>query len=252
MVSSSREITGARTAHRVLQLLRLVAQHNSQGLTVKDIVERSGLDRSTAHRLVMSLESERFIERDASRRRFFLGVEAVHMASATSRHSPLVQQYRFTLQKVARLTGNTTFLIVRQGDFGICFYREEGELPPRTFKVRPGDVRPLGVGVSGLAMLAQLPDAEVKRIYRAHVPAFEEARLPWPVLWTAVQRTRRNHFSELSDTVTQGVTGIGRALMFRGEPVAAVSLLGVGARMTKARRKELGQLLDEIVQDVAG
>jgi DNA-binding IclR family transcriptional regulator len=105
----------------------------------------------------------------------------------------------------------------------------------------------MGTGVAELAMLASLSDDEVSRIYARYAKAFKESKMDLPSLRQAVARTRRNGFAEMADTVTEGATGIGRALLYHGRPFAAVIIVTVTVRMNENRRQQLVRLLaDEL------
>jgi DNA-binding IclR family transcriptional regulator len=237
------ETPGAQNTRRSLQVLRVLGQHHESGVSVNEVVALTELERSTAHRLLTCLVEERFAERDPLTRRYRLGLEAMRLGFASMSRAPLLATYQPVLLKLARVSEDTVFLLARQGDYTVCLAREDGAFPVKIFSTRVGDIRPLGIVVAGLAILSGLPDDEVKRIHGQHATAFDSAGLHTASLQRALNRTRRTGYSELIDTVTEGVAGVGSVIPDRNAPFAAISIAAIKPRMNSARRAELGALL---------
>ena len=60
---------------RALNLLKVVARADD-GLTLTEAAKRASLPVSSAHRLLSTLQQERFVRFDHERTRWFVGVEA--------------------------------------------------------------------------------------------------------------------------------------------------------------------------------
>lgn len=244
ILSKPKETPGAQTMRRALQVLRVLGNHHEEGCSVNEVMAATGLERSTTHRLLTCLVEEHFADRDALTRRYRLGLDAMRLGFASLTRAPLVASYEAKVQRLARLSEDTVFLLARQGDYTVCLKREDGAFPVKIFSTRVGDIRPLGIGVGGMAMLAASPDEDVARIRQQHAPAFEAAGLSAERLDKMVARTRRSGYAELLDTVTEGVAGVGAVIPDpSGVPFAAISIAAIKPRMTPARRAELGALL---------
>lgn len=237
------ETPGAQAMRRSLQVLRALGAHHEDGLGVNEVVAITHLERSTAHRLLTCLVEEQFAERDTITRRYRLGLEAMRLGFASLKRAPLVATFQPVLQRLARISEDTVFLLARQGDYTVCLAREEGAFPVKIFSTRVGDIRPLGVGVAGMAILATAPDEEIARIRTQHAAAFDAAGLIPAQMSKVIARTRRTGYSEMVDTVTQGVAGVGAAIPDPAAPFAAISIASIKPRMSSSRRAELGQLL---------
>lgn len=243
MVSKLKETPGAQSLRRSLSILRLLGEHHEAGLGVVEVVALTGLERSTAHRMLACLAEEHFAERDEGTRRYRLGLEAMRLGFASLKRAPLVANYQAVVQRLARISEDTVFLLARQGDYTVCLLRADGTFPVKIFSTNVGDIRPLGIGVGGMAMLATTSDADIERIVRRHAPAFAAAGLSGAHVMKTVAKARRNGFVEMLDTVTDGVAGVGVALPHDGAAFAALSIASIKPRMSPARRAELGQLL---------
>lgn len=229
---------------RALQVLRVLSRRHEEGMSVSEVVAATQLERSTAHRLLTCLVEENFAERDEGKRRYRLGLDAMRLGLASLSRAPLVASYEGLLRRLARLSEDTVFLLVRQGDYTVCLLREDGAFPVKIFSTRVGDIRPLGIGVGGMALLAAASDDDIARIRSQHAQAFEAAGLTQGVFDKVITKTRKTGYSEMVDTVTPGVAGVGVVIPdTSGVPYAAISIASIQPRMTPARRAELGQLL---------
>lgn len=243
-MSKPAETPGAQNMRRALQVLRALSRQHEDGMSVNEVVQATGLERSTAHRLLTCLVEEHFADRDEGSRRYRLGVDAMRLGFATLSRAPLVAKYEPLLQRLARISEDTVYLLARQGDYTVCLRREDGAFPVKIFSTRVGDLRPLGVGVGGMALLAAAGDEDVARIRAQHAQAFEAAGLSAERCDRVIARTRRTGYSEMVDTITQGVGGVGAVIPDpAGMPFAAISIAAIKPRMTPARRAELGELL---------
>jgi len=251
-MSTSSETPGAQNMRRALQVLRVLGHHHEGGMSVSEVVAATSLERSTAHRLLTCLVEERFADRDAATRRYRLGLEAMRLGFASLSRSPLLARYEGVVQRLARMSEDTVYLLLRQGDHTVCVRREDGAFPIKIFSTRVGDTRVLGVGVGGMALLAAAPDEDIARIRAQHAQAFDAAGLTASRFEKVVARTRKMGYAEMTDTVTQGVAGVGAVIPDPGgAPFAAISIASIKPRMTPSRRAELGAMLLEALREPA-
>lgn len=238
-----RETAGAQSLRRALQLLRLLADHQEQGVRLTQVMAATGLQRSTAHRLLSCLVEERFAERAVHDKAYRLGVNAMQLGFAAMRRLPLADTCRPLMQRLARISGDTVFLVIREGDYCLCLHREEGHFPVKVFTTDVGDRRLLGLGAGGLALMADLADAEVERIFDRHVPEYAQAGFSRERLLQAVRGTRSRGYADIVDTLTVGVSGVGMAFAAAPGTPAAISLGAITPRLPEQRKQELAQLL---------
>ena len=240
---SGRQTAGAQTLRRGLEILRLLAQHQEEGATLAELVIATGLERPTAYRLLCSLEEERFVERNAETKRYRLGIDAMQLGAAASEKAPIVDFVLPIMKKLARVSGDTVFLVVQQGDFTVCLHREEGSFPVRVFTTVPGQRRLMGIGAGGLALMSAMSDAAIRETHKRRSTLYAQADMPITRLMAAVTRTRRKHYAEIVDTITEGVSGVGCAFALPFGASAALSFGAISSRMTASRRDELGAMM---------
>ena len=240
---NNKHTAGAQSMRRALGLLRVLAQHQETGIGLQDVMALTGLERSTAHRLLSDLLEERFAERDPATRHYRLGIDAMQLGFASLRHTPLLDALRPFAQRLARLSGDTVFLVIRQGDYAFCLLREAGSFPVKVFTIDQGERRLLGVGAGGLALLAALPDDEIASLYQRHAGSYAQAGLSRAALMKMVRQTRQAGYSTTIDSITPGVAGVGAAFPVSALTWVAFSFGAISSRLDSARCIEMGQLL---------
>lgn len=239
------KITGAQSASKVLSLLRQVGIHHPQGIRLTQLIEATGQDRSTAHRLLACLIEEGFVERAHPTKLYRLGLEAMQLGLVSAGMAPVVERFRPVMQRVARQTGDTVFLIVRSGDHSLCLHREEGTYPVKAFVIEPGSRRLLGVSSVGLGILARLDDAEVADIYGRHASEYLSWGVTLDKLGGFLREARKTGFVEMRDLKTEETAGVGCAFRLSSNSFAGISIAAINSRMPVQRRRELGAQLKE-------
>lgn len=244
------KVKGAQTVFRALSLLRIVARSHPQGIAIAELAVEAGLDRATTYRLVASLVEFDLVERDAARL-YRLGVEAMQLGLAAMRSAPIVDRLRPVMQRLARRTEDTVFLVVRNGDYGHCLHCEEGSYPVKARVLQVGGMRVLGIGSAGMTLLSTLPDTLVLALYKRHE---EEFRPRGPSLYQVkrlVQETRRQGYADTEALVTDGVSGVGMRFELSSGSQAAISVAAIRDRMKGERKGWIAQLIAEELR-VAG
>ena len=243
---------GTQSLRRGLELLQLLVIHHADGIALRDLVTASSLERSTAYRLVACLVQEGYAERDTVTRRYRLGMAAMRLGLATMNRAPLVEMSRLAMRRLARVSGDTVYLIVRQGDYALCLHREEGLFPIKTLTIDVGERRLLGVGAGGRAIMAELPNEEVAAIYKRNARKYQEASIELADLFSSGVSTRQKGYAALKDLITVGIAGVGCAFKAPTGILAAVSIAAITPRITDKRRKELAELIQQECLQLAG
>lgn len=82
---------GAKSPARTVAVLQHIARHHVQGLSIRELSNLSGLDRSTARRLLMVLVQTGFAAKDEHSGRYRLGVEAMLTGMAAMAKAPVFE-----------------------------------------------------------------------------------------------------------------------------------------------------------------
>lgn len=181
------------------------------------------------------------MHQDAPTKRYRLGAALHGLALAAP--SPLEQsaELRPLLEGLAQRTGETAYLMLRQGNEVLCIARAEGTSPIRTVLIEVGAYRPIGATIAGITMLAALDDEEVEDILKRTASAMARQRNATPeYVRRQIGNVRRNGFCVSKDILIEGATGISTAVP-NGDapPYLAVSLSAITSRVPESRVKPL-------------
>lgn len=149
-MSDDRKAGGAQTLERGLLVLEALAQQ-ADGLTASQVAETTGLHRSIAYRLLVSLSRTGFAERDASSR-YRVGPALVSLAG---RVRPRLRDIAEpVLQQLALDLGATASLVEVIGESAVVTVVAEPPTDGPRFSYRLGNRDPLDRGAGGIAALA--------------------------------------------------------------------------------------------------
>ncbi len=233
--------SGIQSLERGVQVLRAVAELKRNGARLADIVERTGLSKTTAYRILQTLVTTGFIDQEESTGLFYLGLDLVSLALMAANRHGLIDLISPCMERLAERTGDTVYFNIRNRYAAICVERVEGSFPIRTLTLNRGDRRPLGVGAGNLAMLAFLPDDEVRDIVdhnSAEIATF--GNLDAASVLDLVAQTRLQGYAFNDGRIIVGMSAVGVPVMGSDHtPVAALSVAAVTERMRSERRSNI-------------
>ena len=228
-----RQTSDTNAVQKVCRLLRVLSTPQPQRLT--DLVASSGINKASTLRLLETLISEGFVQRDPASKRYLLGDEALVLGLAMQGRDHIRDRARPALVRLAAASGDTMLLSTRHGLESVCVDREFGSFPIRANYLELGSRRPLGAGAGSLALLAWLPDDEVKAVLDLLAPVFKKRypRITRELLETEIQQARQRGYTLLLDVVVDQMGGIAVPILNgEGKPVAAISLAALTQRIT--------------------
>ncbi len=246
-------VTGTKSLERAMAILREVAVHDARGVRLTDVAGSLGLDTSTAHRLLGRLVAEGMLARDA-RGRYRLGPVLYEFGQLASHRFTLPQEVPDAIQWVADDLGDSTFLTVRSGLDAVCLARCEGSFPIKVVAMIVGTRRLLGVGSSGVALLAAIDREEAAEIIAANAARYlQYGSASVARVRHRVDYARRVGYAVTESYLTRGVGGIGVAVPNPGRvPVYALSMIGLSSRLKQPNRDRIVSRLRELADAIAG
>jgi IclR family transcriptional regulator, acetate operon repressor len=231
---------------RALDVLEALAAARELG--VSEVAARTGLVVSTAHRLLAGLAARGYVARNPATGRYALGFKVLELAGGLDvRTSALRAAARPHLEQVQQATGETTNLVVLDGDRVIYVDQVEGTHSVRMF-TELGSSALAHTSGSGKAILAYRPPETLARLYPPAREPFE--RLTPHTLTTGaalredIARIRRRGYALDSEEHETGVSCVATPVFdATGSACAAISVSGPTARIVHADTAELGRLL---------
>jgi len=240
------QVAGAQSIRRAISILRLLAAGQEHGVRLTDLVEESGLNRPTVHRILRVLVEEGAVEQDGESRRYMIGQEVSALGLARSARFPIRSIADPYLQHVCERAGDTVFLTIRNGFDSICVDRKIGSYPVKVLSIEVGARRPLGVGVGGLALLAFLDENEAAAIIKVNEQRLTRHRLAPARLIERVRQTRSRGYAYTDVGVVPGTRAVAVPVLGHArEPVAAISVAATTSRLPVSRLASLVSLMKE-------
>ena len=145
---------GAAAVDRALTLLSAFRSGDS-GLGLVELAQRTQLYKSTALRLLASLEHARLIQK-LDDGRYALGAEVARLHGVYAASFSLDQVVLPVLRELVAATGESAAYHVRQGEARLCLYRVDSPHPIRDH-IRAGDVLPADRGTGARILIAFSP-----------------------------------------------------------------------------------------------
>ena len=241
---------GSQLLDRAVAVLRRLGEAGEAGERLSVLAAALDLTPPTAHRILAALERHGLVEQEAATHRYRLGVELFALGTLAADGTGLRRLARPALLRLAGLTGETVFLMVRSGLNNVCVDREAGEYVIQTLTQNVGNPIPLGIGSAGVAILAAMPDAEAAAVLHANAARYAAFNKDAGAIAASLARARAEGRVVTRDWTIEGVSAIAMPVRPPNrDAVAAIAVNMTTARMTPARLEDISALLRE---EIAG
>jgi IclR family acetate operon transcriptional repressor len=245
-----KEVHRVQVLDRAAQILRVIATE-PQPLNAVELARRCKLNRTTAWRILVTLEHNELVDRDPSSQRYRLGFGLMDLAQGAD-PGPLVRLARPVLEAVAAEVGEQASLGVPRR-FGFT-YVDQAQ-PPGGASVPPwlGQSGPLHATASGKVFLAALPQAERDAVLPAELERFTSTTITdRAALERVLARTTEAGYA-VTDGEHDGVTSAVCAGVAdrRGRLVAIIDVWGPTQRLAPERLDALGPILRRAADELA-
>ena len=240
-----------RAVDRALDVL-LCFTNQTPELTMTQIAERVGIHKSTAHRLLATLENKRFIQRDPDTGIYRLGIRLLQMAYLTLEQNDLRRLAAPFMHQLCDLYEENIDLTVLD-DMDVVFINIlEG---PHRVKLAAaiGQRLPAFATASGKAILGYLPEKMVRRILDRGTPQLTPHTLSSPdELFTDLEAVRELGFAVSEQELEEQINAVA-APIFNHEkhPVASIAVAGPAYRLTREKMVEIGPKLVTTAQTIS-
>lgn len=236
---------------RLIAVLHALAAGPEGGLRLTDIAAFAGLDKATAGRFLGALCKERIVARNAVDKNYLLGPELVFLGLAAERSFDLGKMLHPPLTRLAAKTGDCSYLVIRSGNFAVCYGKAVGSYPVQAQVVQVGVRRPLGVGGTGLALLASLADEEIDRILEensevlSNYPHYSNERL-----LREIAEMRDRGYALVKSYLTEDVQTLGFPICNpQGQCIAGISIATISARLANGRKEFIADSVREAAKE---
>ncbi len=238
-----------QSVDRALTVLGILARVGDAGVT--EIAAELGVHKSTAFRIVATLESHGMVEQNEDRGKYRLGVGLIRLAGATTARLDVVQEARPVTRRLAADTGETVNIAVLSDQSALYLDQIAGASALQSHNW-VGQHIPLHATSNGKVLLSDLDADELDR----RVPALASYT---PETITSRDRLRSELATILSqgyavavDELEIGLTAIAAPIHdAHGDVVASLSISGPTFRLDGDRVAGLVALVVDAARDIS-
>jgi len=241
--SDSGAATGVQSVDRALTILELLARGGEAGVT--EIATELDVHKSTAFRLVATLESHRLVEQTEERGKYRLGVGVLRLAGATSARLDVVQEARSVCRQLAADTGETVNIAVLSESSALYLDQVAGSsaLQPHNWV---GQHIPLHATSNGKVLLSGLDQLALDALLgklAAYTPLTITRK---GKLREELAKVREQGYALAVDELEVGLTAAAAPIRnAHGDVVASMSVSGPTFRLSEDR---VGEVVDKLVE----
>jgi IclR family acetate operon transcriptional repressor len=231
---------------RATSLLNWLAQC-PEGTSLSVAAQQTGLPVATAHRILTTLQQERYAWFDAERRSWFVGVQAFVTGNAFARHRGLIEMARPRMWALMEEAGETVNLAIEDGGEAVYLVQIEGRQGMRVI-ARSGARVSLHCSAVGKVLLSAMPEERVRRIFatRAMARLTPNTLIEFKALHEDLLQCRRRGYAIDNQEHLFGVKCVASVIYNEyAEPFGAISVSGPALRISDQRVPLLGRLVRE-------
>jgi IclR family acetate operon transcriptional repressor len=227
-------------------LLETIAEMGGES-TLSHLAARTGLNISTCHHLLATLLNWGYIAKVPGRRSYALGARTLYLGQACLKHVDLPRRAEPHIELINAVTGETVHLAILQGDAVVTLIKCEARHAVRVDTGAIGHSDAAYATATGKAMLAWLPEDEIRRIVGPAMAPFTPSTITgFPELIEELRLVRRNGYAIDREEFQPGVICIGAAI--RNHSGAVVGAISASTPTMRADDAHLAQMREHVVK----
>ena len=228
---------------RALRLLELFEPGRPE-MSLADFVRSSGFSKTTAYRLLITLEKAGWLER-APAGTFRLTIKPFQVGSILVESLDLRREAGPIIARLAAETEETIYLVVPDGPRAVCLERIDSGQGVRLMDLRVGGSQPLNLGAAPRALLAFDEDRLLPGLLDEGLTGRTQHSIVDPEeLRVDLEETRRRGYSVSDEDVTPGIGAIGAPVLdSNGRALAVVSIGGLSSRILPPQSGHVARLV---------
>lgn len=249
-IEREEKATGTQLLDRAIAILNYLGDVGRDGARVSDIAETFNLNITTAHRIINGLERHRYVERDEENKRYRLGLALFALGAKAADTTGLRRVCSPGLMRIAAETGDTVFLMARNGFNTVCVDRQDGGYRIDSLTGQVGGQIPLGVGPASQAILAMLPPREREVLLDAnaeHYPRYNG--LTKQVVSRELSEIRKRGYAIDDGQLVEGISAVAVPITLGGGEVAGA--IAINMTTARLRRAPISYFVDILKREVA-
>lgn len=249
MSNTVESLGGVQSVERAVTILEILARSGEAGVT--EIAVEIGVHKSTAFRLVSTLERSGLVEQAEDRGKYRLGMGILRLAGATTARLDVVQESRAICRKLAADTGETVNIAVLSDRSALYLDQVSGGSGLQSHNW-VGQHVPLHATSNGKILLSGLSGDELNAALPA-LHAYTDFTISTRKnLRHELEEVRAQGYAVAVDELEVGLTAVAAPIRnAHGDVIASLSLSGPTFRLDDSRVKEVLPLLIDAAAEVS-
>lgn len=241
-----------QSAERIFLVMEMLADNGEMGLM--EISAALGLHKSTVHRLLMSLIYMGYAKQDETSQKYMLSYKIVSMAGKLLDRMDIMQVAKPYLERLSDLSGEAVHLVAREDNNILYIYKIEAKVGTIRMVSHVGMVHPMYCSGVGKAIMATLPEKELRQIWNESVieKKTDKTIVDYEEMLRVLEEVKRNGYALDDEENEKGVRCIAACLKsYQNEVKYAFSISGPTSRMTRERVKELSVDVKKVQEELS-
>ncbi|MFW6137942.1 MAG: IclR family transcriptional regulator [Spirochaetota bacterium] len=242
---SNNSYVESKTALKALRTLEVVAA-SQQELAVRDVAERLMCDKTTAYRMLVTLERAGFINRDGTTKRYSLSYKVVSLSRNLLAENEVTKLIVQTLREISAVTQETLHYSVLAGKEAVLVHKVKGsQLVDVDFQI--GDRAPLHATAIGKVLLAYQDVRFIEKVISSGLPKMaSQTIIESDQLRRELLKIRSQGYAIDDHELSDSMRCIAVPVFKRGGRVeGGISISGPDSRLTPEQLNKLREIMLE-------
>jgi IclR family acetate operon transcriptional repressor len=240
-----------RAVERALAIL-LCFSRNTPELTLTQIAGRVGLNKSTVHRLLATLEQNRFLQRDSTTGAYRPGIHLAQFTYLMLEQNDLRRYAAPFLHRLLEQYRETVDLAILDNEEVV--YLDVLESPQRVkLAAGIGQRLPAFCTATGKALLAFKDDETIQRTIENGLPRYTDCTIVSPEAFLENLRSiRAMGFAISEHEYEEEINAVSAPILdTNGNSIAAIAVAGPAFRLSLNRMWEIGPTVSAVAREIA-
>jgi DNA-binding IclR family transcriptional regulator len=250
MTTWERKPSHVQSVDRAISVLEYLSRNGLSGVT--EIANLLNIHKSTAYRIVATLEARGLVEQDPESEKYQLGFGLVSLASSVTAEMDIVRRARPICDRLSDDLEETTTITMLEGDDPVVVYQSISSSSVLGVDWT-GSETPIHCTAAGKIYLAHMPERRVRRIIARDLEALTEYTITdRAVLQRQLEDIVRDGFAFTIDELEIGLVAVGAPIYaIDGHVVAVISVSGPSVRLTRDRLPEIADQVKAAAAEVS-
>lgn len=240
-----------RSVERALEVLLCFSLQTPE-LSMTQIAERVGMNKSTVHRLLGTLEKMRFVQRDPLSGLYQPGIRLLQLAYLTLEHNDLRNLAHPFMVQLSELLQENVNLSTMDNDSLIYLHVVEGSQRVK-LAAAAGQRLPAFCTASGKAILAFLPEDKARQILNHTIKQYTSLTITsMEKIFNNFKHVQDHGYATSIQEFEDGINAVAAPIFDPNHvPIASISVAGPAYRLTENKMKEISSSVIKTANEIS-